>query len=199
MKYILLALINCFLFLFANAQVAKVDLYHFIKKMITDSTGYENVGDWAVGKPKKFAVKWKEDRIVMSEDTSINFYRMGIADITVKGKNFTQNGLPVKWNVMLKGPRMGYTSFSIVSTPPSAEMKPGFNIDSIFGNNPFKATLLKSCEKAIGGYYYYQVKLQKKDVAYIKFSWLNLNGNIAMCIDSYDAWSSYAVKLDCPK
>jgi hypothetical protein len=199
MKLILLVLFNCCFFAVANAQISKVELYDLVKKIITDSTGYENVGDWAVGNAKKFPVKWKEDRIIMSEDTSINFYRMGTAEIIIKGKSFTQNSQPVKWNVMLKGPRMGYTSFSIISTPPSAELKPGFNIDSVFGSKPFKAKLLKNCEKTLGGYYYYEVKLPKKDIAYIKFSWLNLNGNTAMRIDCYDAWSKYAVKLDCPK
>lgn len=199
MKYILLSLINCFILTFVSAQPTKVELYNLVKNIITDSTGYENVGDWAVGKPKKFAVKWKEDRIIMSEDTSINFYRMGTADITVKGKSFAYSGQPVKWNVMLKGPRMGYTSFSIISTLPTAEMKAGFNIDSVFGNKPFKAKLIKSCEKTLSGYYYYEVKIPKKDIAYIKFSWLTINGNTAMRIDCYDGWSKYAVKLDCPK
>ena len=64
-----------------------------------------------VGQPKKFPVKWKADRIEMSNDTSINFFRMGTADITIKGRSFSQAGQPVKWNVMLKGPRMGYGSF----------------------------------------------------------------------------------------
>lgn len=199
MKYILLSLLSHCFFTVANAQTAKVELYDLVKKIITDSTGYENTGDWAVGSPKKFPVKWKEDRIVMSEDTSINFYRTGTADITVKGKSFAQNGQAVKWSIMLKGPRMGYTSFSIISTPPCAEMKPGFNIDSVFGNKPFKAKLLKSCVKTISGYYYYEVKMPKKDIAYIKFSWLSINGNTAMRIDCYDGWSKYAVKLDCPK
>lgn len=81
-----------------------------------DSTGYSNVGDWAVGNAKKYPVKWKEDRIIMSDDTAINFYRMGSANISIKGKTYTDAaGQPVKWNIMLKGPRMGYSSFSIIS------------------------------------------------------------------------------------
>ncbi len=181
-----------------NAQTGKAELYDVIKRLLTDSTGYENVGDWAVGNPKRFPVKWKEDRLIMSEDTSINFYRMGTADITVKGRSYMQAGQPVKWNVMLKGPRAGYTSFSIISSP-SSEIKPLINIDSVFGSKPFKARLLKSCEKTLSGYYYYELKLPKKDITYIKISWLSLNGNSAMRIDCYDNWSKYAVKLDCPK
>jgi hypothetical protein len=198
-KLLLLALSSC-ITVAAAAQAPKTALYDLVKKMLYDSTGYENVGDWAVGNPKKFPVKWKEDRVIMSEDTSINFYRSGTADIVINDHSYMQNGQPVKWNVMLKGPRMGYTSFSIISSPPSAEMKPGFTIDSIFGKKPFKARLLKSCDaKTVSGYYYYEVKIPKKDMAYIKVSWLSLNGNTAVRIDCYDSWSKYAVKLECPK
>lgn len=194
-----------FFFLFAgciataSAQSAKTELYDLIKKLLYDSTGYENVGDWAVGQPKKFPVKWNEDRIIMSEDTSINFYRMGTADITMKGRSFMKAGQPVKWNVMLKGPRMGYTSFSIISSS-SEEIQPKYIIDSVFGKKPFTSKLLKSCDtKTLAGYYYYEVKLPKKDLAFIKLSWLSVNGNTAIRIDCYDNWSKYAVKLDCPK
>jgi hypothetical protein len=41
--------------------------------------------------------------------------------------------------------------------------------------------------------------MPKKDIAYIKVSWFNLNNKTAMRIDCYDGWSKYAVKLDCPK
>ncbi len=197
-QLILYSLISC-LSLSATAQSPKTELYDLIKKLLYDSTGYENVGDWAVGQPKKFPVKWKADRIEMSDDTSINFYRMGAAEITVKGQSFMQAGLPVKWNIMLKGPRMGYTSFSIISSL-SAEIKPIFNLDSVFGKKPFKVKLFKSCDaKTLAGYYYYELKLPKKDIAFIKLSWLSVNGNTAMRIDCYDSWSKYAVKLDCPR
>lgn len=183
----------------ATAQPARVELYDLVKKLLYDSTGYENVGDWAVGQPKKFPVKWKADRIEMSDDTSINFFRPGIADISIKGKTFMQGAEPVKWNMMLKGPRMGYTSFSIISSP-SKDFKTHYTIDSLFGNKNFKARLLKSCtNKELAGYYYYELKIPKKDIAYIKFSWLSVNGNTALRIDCYDSWSKYAVKLDCPK
>lgn len=181
----------------AAAQAPQTSLYDLIKKLLYDSTGYETVGDWAVGQPKKFPVKWKEDKITMSNDTSINFYRMGTAAITINGKEPMQAGKPVSWNIMLKGPRMGYSSFSIISSA-SNQIKSTFTIDSIFGNKPFTAKLLKSCDdKTLAGYYYYELKLPKKDIAFIKLSWLSINGNTAMRIDCYDNWSKYAVKLDC--
>jgi hypothetical protein len=181
----------------AFAQSSKIELYDLIKKLLNDSTGYENVGDWAVGQPKKYPVKWDEDRLIMSEDTSINFYRMGTADITLKGRTFMQAGNPVKWKFMLKGPRMGYGSFTIISTP-STEFQPKYILDSAFGKNPFTAKLLKSCEgKTLGGYYYYELKLPKKNIAFIKFSWISVNGSTALRIDCFDNWSKYAVKLGC--
>ena len=183
----------------ASGQTTKTELYDLIKKMLNDSTGYENAGDWAVGSPKKFPVKWKEDRIIMSDDTSINFYRLGTSDITIQGRSFLQAGKPVIWNIMLKGPRMGYTSFSIISSG-SGEIQPKLNLDSVFGKRPFTAKLLKSCDaKTLSGYYYYEVKIPKKDIAFIKLSWVSVNGSTAIRIDCFDNWSKYAVKLDCPK
>ena len=194
-------LLVCFLFGFnmlnTYGQSSKIELYNLIKSLLFDSTGYENVGDWAVGNPKKFPVAWKADKIEMSPDTSINFYRMGTANISIKGHSFISKGQPAKWSIMLKGPRMGYGSFSIISSP-SNDIQSKWTIDSIFGNKPFKATLLKSCDsKVLTGYYYYEVKLPKKDVAYLKLSWLSINGSTALRIDCYDNWSKYAVKFDC--
>lgn len=199
MKKIILYFIIVLSYGSTTAQSTKTELYDLVKKFLYDSTGYENVGDWAVGQPKKFPVKWKADRIEMSDDTSINFYRLCSADISIKGKTFMQGAEPVKWNIMLKGPRMGYSSFSIISSP-SKDIKTHYTIDSLFGNKNFKAKLLKSCtNKELAGYYYYELKIPKKDIAYIKFSWLSVNGNTAIRIDCYDSWSKYAVKLDCPK
>lgn len=181
----------------ASAQAPKTELYDLIKKLLCDSTGYENVGDWAVGQARKYPVGWKADRLEMSNDTSINFYRMGTADITLRGKPLTPSAKESKWNVMLKGPRSGYTSFSIIS-PASADLKAKLTLDSIFGKRPFTAKLLKACDtKPIMGYYYYEVKLPKKDIAFIKVSWLTANGNTLLRIDGYDNWSKYAVKFDC--
>ena len=181
----------------ASAQSRKTNIYDFIKMLLYDSTGYENVGDWAVGDTKKFPVTWKNDRIEMSDDTSINFYRIGTADIMVNNRSLMRTGQPVKWNIMLKGARSGYSSFSILSSP-SNEIQPKLSIDSLFGNKPFTARLLKSCDtKPLMGYYYYEVKIPKKDIAYIKISWLTANGNTALRIDGYDSWSNYAAKLEC--
>ncbi|MEO5984888.1 MAG: hypothetical protein ABIP80_05245 [Ferruginibacter sp.] len=197
-KLILFIFFSCCMAI-ASAQSPKTELYDLIKKLLTDSTGYENVGDWSVGKPKNFPVKWKADQLEMSEDTSINFFRLGSADISVKGSSFVQAGQPVKWNIMLKGPRMGYSNFSIISSP-SNNMQPKYTIDSVFGKKPFKAKLLRSCDaKTLSGYYYYEIKLPKKDIAFIKLSWISINGNTAIRIDSFDNWSKYAAKLDCPK
>jgi hypothetical protein len=182
-----------------SAQQVKTELYDLIKKLLYDSTGYSNVGDWAIGNPKKFPVKWKDDRIEMSDDTSINLFRLGSAEITVNGKTFTQGAQAVKWNIMLKGPRMGYTNFSIISAP-SSSMQPKYTIDSLFGKKNFKARLLKSCDaKSLTGFYYYELKLPKKDPAYFKISWINVNGNTAIRIDCYDEGSRYAAKLECPR
>ena len=51
----------------------------------------------------------------------------------------------------------------------------------------------------LSGYYYYEVKIPKKDIAFIKLSWVSVNGSTAIRIDCFDNWSKYAVKLDCPK
>lgn len=197
MKRNMLVLLLAIISTTAMAQAPKTELYDLVKKLMYDSNGYQQVGDWAVGKPKQYPVNWKEDKITMSNDTAINFYRLGTVDISVNGKTFMQAGQPVKWNIMLKGPRSGYGSFSIISTP-SAEMRPKFTIDSLFGNKPYKAKLLKSCDaKTLAGFYYYEVRIVKKDPVFIKFSWVSINGNTAIRIDCFDDFSKYAVKLDC--
>ncbi len=193
-------LLPAFLFLCCGltARAQKTELYDLLKKIIPDSTGYENVGDWAVGKPKLFPIRWKEDRLIMSEDTSINFYRLGTADMSIMGKTFMQAGKPISWNVMLKGARSGYSSFAIISSP-SKDLSPHLKIDSLLANKHYTAKLIKSCDnKDLAGYYYYEVKLPKEDTWYIKFSWISVNGNTALRIDGYDSWSKYAVKLACP-
>lgn len=191
----------CLALLIHSATIAqpKTELYDLLKKLIYDSTGYSNVGDWAVGNVKKFPVKWKEDRIVMSDDTAINFYRTGNVNISIGGKTFTDiHNQPVKWTIMLKGPRMGYTSFSIISTP-SKGLATKRTIDSLLGNRPYVAGLKKNCDAKISGFSYHTLKLPKKDLAFVKFSWLTVNDNTSIRIDCYDEWSQYAAKLNCPK
>lgn len=197
MKKLLLYALVCSNTINVSAQATQTELYDLIKKLVTDSTGYENIGDWGVGKPKKYPVIWKADKIEMSNDTSINFFRMGTADIKLNGRSFTQVSQQVKWNVMLKGPRMGFGSFSIISSPNSA-MKTKYTLDSLFGKKLFTAKLLKSCDtKDLSGFYYYKLKLPKKDIVFIKISWISSNGNTAIRIDGYDDYSKYAAKLDC--
>ena len=181
---------------FASAQAPKTEAYDLIKKLMYDSTGYESVGDWAVGEPKTFPVKWQADRIEMSDDTSINFFRRGVTTLMVNNKPVaSENG--GAWNIMLKGPRMGYTSFSMIS-PASANLHPKFGIDSLFAGKKYQATLLKSCDnKPIMGYYFYELKVPKKDLAYIKISWITVNGKTAYRIDGYDGWSKQSAKFEC--
>jgi len=98
---------------------------------------------------------------------------------------------------MLKGPRMGYTSFSIISGP-SKDLQSKWTIDSLFGSRPYFSKMLKACDsKSLTGYYFYELKLPKKDKVYMKCSWININGSTALRIDCYDAESLYAARLDC--
>lgn len=197
MKKLILSILLSGITIMVVAQSNKTNMYDFIKMLLYDSTGFENVGDWQLSENKKFPVTWKDDRVIMSDDTSINFYRRGIADIVLNNRSFKQAGQPVKWNIMLKGARSGYSSFSMLSSP-SNEIQSKWSVDSLFGNKPFKAKLLKSCDtKPLIGYYYYEVKIPKKDIVYLKISWLTVNGNTALRIDGYDSWSKYAVKLEC--
>lgn len=199
MKKFLILIIFISIHHLLSAQSPRVELYDLVRQFLYDSSGFENVGDWGVGHPKKYAVNWKADKLEMSPDTSINFYRLGTADVKINGRAHLQKGMPVQWQFMLKGPRSGYMSFSIISTP-TTEFKPQYKLDSLFGNKPYTSKLLRSCdEKTLSGYYYYEVKIPKKDVAFIKISWISVNGNTAILLDCFDNYSRYAVKLDCPK
>ncbi len=190
------AIIFSMFLLHAAAQTPKTELYDFIKKFLYDSTGYENVGDWGVGQPKKYPVKWKSDKIEMSDNIDINFYRLGDADITINNRSFQQAGKPLKWNIMLKGARSGYSSFSIISTP-GTELHP-MNIDSIFAKKIYNAKLLNDCsKKALNGFYYYEIKIPKKDLLFLKLSWITINGNSAIRVDCYDSGSKQYAKLEC--
>jgi hypothetical protein len=93
----------------------KVELFDLVKKLVQDSSEFSDVGDWAVGSPSTYRVKWQSDRIIMSDDIKINFFRKGSADISVKGITPANPSKPMKWNVMLMGPRSGFTSFIITS------------------------------------------------------------------------------------
>jgi hypothetical protein len=176
-----------------TAQTTKIGLYDLIKNFMYDSTGYENVGDWAVDNPKQYPVKWKDDGIIMSEDTSINFYRRGNATIILTND---LGSTPLQWQLMLKGARSGYSSFSMLSQP-SEKYNNQVTLDSLFGNKKYKARLIKACDNKVSGYNYYEVNIPKKDPEFLKVSWVSLNGKTVLRIDGYDNWSKYAVKLTC--
>lgn len=176
-----------------TAQTTKIGLYDLIKNFMYDSTGYENVGDWAVDNPKKYPVKWKDDGIIMSDDTSINFYRRGSAAVILTND---LGSAPLQWQLMLKGARSGYSSFSMLSQP-SEKYNNQVTLDSLFGNKKYKARLIKACDNKVSGYNYYEVNIPKKDPEFLKVSWVSLNGKTVLRIDGYDNWSKYAVKLTC--
>ncbi len=175
------------------SQLKKVELYNLVKKLVQDSSGYSTVGDWAVSKPAAFPIKWQADRIEMSDDMKINFFRKGTANITVNGS------IPIKWNVMLKGPRSGFSSFSI-SSENNKTMKAKTTIDSLFGKKPYSYTLLKDCAAGLSqGFYYYQLKMPKKTMTWIKISWVCSAGNCSLTLDCYDDWSKQYADLSCAK
>jgi hypothetical protein len=180
----------------AFCQPKKVELFDLVKKLVQDSTGYETTGDWAVGHPSAYPVQWQADRIEMSDDEKINFFRKGTANITVNGATYLNMNKPVKWDVMLKGPRMGFSSFSIQSAShKSIAVK--MTIDSIFGKKPYNFRLLKACSGEASGFYYYEVKMPKKVMAWIKISWACSAGNCRLSLDGYDDWSKQYADLDC--
>lgn len=192
MKATLVMLMTCFTAL-VNGQVSQTNLYDLIRSLLYDSTGYENVGDWGVGAPDKFPVKWEADRIEMSEDSSVHFYRAGIAQVAVTGDVHTAD----KWSLVIEGPRMGYTSFTL-SGPATAAFKSNHSLEALLGDKPYRATLIKRCDtKPDHGFLYYELKLPAKDIEFVKLSWYPSNGNTLLRMEGYDNWSKYAVNLDC--
>lgn len=174
------------------SQTKQVELYDLLKKFIPDSSEYSSVGDWSVGNPSAFPVKWNENRIVMSDDMKINFYRTGIANITLNGKTYG------KWTVMLRGPRAGFTNFNI-SSPNSTDIKAKQTIDNVLGKKDYTYTLLKSCDaNPNSGYYYYQLKIAKKPTSWLKIAWTCKNGDCKMSLDCYDDGSKQYADLNCP-
>ena len=185
------------LLLFTSAsfgQVKKINLFDFVKKFIQDSSEFETSGDWAVGHAATYPIKWQSDRIEMSDDMKINFFRKGTADIMFGGRN-----LPGKWTIMIMGPRSGYSSFSIAS-PNNNSLKPRLTIDSLFGNKLYSAKLLINCDASSGyGFYYYVLKIPKKVTSWIKVSWLCKEPACTVILECYNDWSRQYVNLACPK
>ncbi len=67
MKKLLLYMVFTHSALAVAVQTPKTELYDLIKKILSDSTVYEEIGDWAVGQPKKIPVKWNANKLEMSE------------------------------------------------------------------------------------------------------------------------------------
>ncbi len=179
---------------FSFGQVKKIELFDLIKKFVQDSAKYDVSGDWSVGHPATFPVKWQADRIEMSDDEKINFFRKGTADITLNGRNFTG-----KWTVMLMGPRSGFSSFSIAS-PNISNFRPRQTIDSLFPKKLYSYQLLISCDASSGyGFYYYQIKIPKKVTSWLKVSWLCKEAGCTIILDCYDDWSKQYANLACLK
>jgi hypothetical protein len=188
MKNLLSSVILLFISTLSFAQTKQVELFDLVKKFIPDSSEYSSVGDWAA----TFPVKWTDDRIMMSDDIKINFYRRGTANITVNGKTYG------KWSVMLRGPRAGFTNFNI-SSPNSTDIKAKQTIDNILGKKDYTYTLLKSCDaNPNAGYYYYQLKIPKKSTSWLKIAWTCKSGDCKMSLDCYDDGSKQYADLTCP-
>ena len=183
---------------YSFSQTKKTELFDLIKIFVQDSSEYPTTGDWAVGEPKTFPVQWESDRIIMSDDLKINFYRNGTANISVNGKTFNEGSKPAKWNVMLRGPRMGFTSFNITS-PYQRNIHPKQTIDSLLQTSAYTYKLLQSCDsKAGAGFYYYQVSIPKKVTSWLKVAWTCKSGTCSVSIDCYDDWSKQYADLNCP-
>ncbi|MGZ5248280.1 MAG: hypothetical protein ACXWCR_14325, partial [Flavitalea sp.] len=99
------------------------------------------------------------------------------------------------WEVILKGPRMGYSSYTSISGA-SKELN-GFNIESLFPDQNVQSKLLKSCNSSNGGFDFYEVKIPGKDIHYLKISRADQNGATAIKIDGYDAFAMKDAQLDC--
>lgn len=179
------------------AQTKKVELYDLVKMLVQDTSEYSMIGDWAVNSASKYPVKWETKGINMSEDLNINFYRNGTANIAINGKTFTTQNKPMAWKIMLRGPRMGFTNFTITSTS-HAGLKSKTTIDSLFAYKKLDYKILKDCSKnPAAGFYYYQVKMPKKVTAWIKLSWVCAGDNCMIKLDCYDEGSKNLANLNC--
>jgi hypothetical protein len=196
---VIIAFIFSFVSVASFCQSKKVELFDLVKKLIHDSSLYSETGDWAVGSPLIYPIQWQNDRLEMSDDEKINFFRKGTVNISINGATLYNLNKPMRWNIMLKGPRMGYTSFNIESVS-NKQFKPKNTIDSVFGNKQYTFKLLKDCSSSYSsGFYYYQVLIPKKVLAWIKLSWSCSSGNCKISIDCYDYWSKQYAEIICPK
>lgn len=197
MKIIVSSIVLLLLATFAFSQTKKTELYNLVKVFVQDTSEYETVGDWSANETDAKTVKWTSDHLEMSDDMKINFFMKGLALITLNGKTYSDENNPAKWNVMLRGPRAGYTNFNITS-PVLTKMKVKPNIDSLLGSNPLTKILLKKCEiNPAKGFYYYQIKLPGKVTSWMKIAWDCNNSGCTISIDCYDSWSKQYANLNC--
>lgn len=179
------------------SQTKKTELYDLVKIFIQDTSEYETVGDWSAIESDAKTVKWTSDHLEMSDDMKINFFMNGLVMITLNGSTYTQGNKLVKWNLMLRGPRAGYTNFNLTS-PVLPLMKPKVSLDSLLGKNPYTKTLLKSCDDdPANGFYYFKIKLPQKVTSWIKVAWTCNTGGCKVSIDCYDDWSKQYADLIC--
>ncbi len=188
--------------LFSTGQLKKIELYDLVKKMAPDSA-LGMVGDWAVGNPRAYPIKWKADRLEMSDDITINFFRTGTLNIAVKGRSLLNTQQQVcKWTLMLRGPRAGFTNYALNSEGIAGWhiSADGILIDSLLGNRPYTSKLLKACNiNASTGFNYYQLKLPKKDPLWVKIGWMITNGACSIGLDVYDDFSKTNAAIGCGK
>jgi hypothetical protein len=186
-------LFSIFLFAFVHVsgQTKKSDLFNLIKKISLDSSRYESVGDWSISKTSAYPIKWQSDRLEMSDDLKINFFRKGTTKISINGNK------PYAWTIMLKGARAGYSSFSIIS-PNLTDIKTKISLDSLFGKNQYTYTLLQNCSSnPVKGFYFYQLNIPKKIMTWLKLSWVCNSASCVLTLDIYDSWSKQYADLNC--
>ena len=175
-------------------QSKTISLYDFMYKLAPDS-GKHATGDWSVGKPAFVSIKWKNNRIEMSEDMKINFFREGAITLSVNGVVYqNMQNKPIGWYLMLRGPRSGFTNYLIMGMGNNS-FKPML-IDSLLGKKRYTYQLLKTCS-GTQGFYYYQLKFPKKDPLWMKLSWMYGNSGVTLRIEVYDDGSKSFADLNC--
>jgi hypothetical protein len=154
-----------------------------------------DVGAWGVGEPARYDVKWSADKVESSDDPAISFYRNGMTSAYYRGKTLLNSQRPISWAVTIKGPKEGFTNYSIVSSP-SSELN-DFSIESIFSKDEASWTLLQSCDQANKKFKFYEVKVPGKDVHYIRIQLIPRTSATAIRIDGYDPGSKDNADLNC--
>jgi hypothetical protein len=88
--------------------------------------------------PAAYLVQWQNERVEMSDDMKINFFRKGTVNILINGHDAS------KWNIMLRGARSGFSSFNI-SGMPGKNMGMMQTVDSLLGKKPYTYVLSQAC------------------------------------------------------